>query len=80
MNVYCGLLIGVVAASVYYALWKRYGQRRRKFAVLLFGAEFTALSLCWAPPVILYHYLGYLLMTIAVMVLYAAIIKNLILS
>lgn len=76
MNVYCGLLIGVVAASVYYALWKRYGQRRRKFAVLLFGAEFTALSLCWAPPVILYHYLGYLLMTIAVMVLYAAIIRN----
>ncbi len=46
MNVYCGLLIGVVAAGVYYALWQRYGQRRRRFAVLLFGAEFTALSLC----------------------------------
>lgn len=76
MNVYCGLLIGVVAAGVYYALWQRYGQRRRRFAVLLFGAEFTALSLCWAPPVILYHYLGYLYMTVAVIVLYAAIIRN----
>ena len=76
MNVYCGLLIGVVAAGVYYALWQRYGQRRRRVAVLLFGAEFTALSLCWAPPVILYHYLGYLYMTAAVIVLYAAIIRN----
>ncbi|MDE6365945.1 MAG: hypothetical protein K2L86_17130, partial [Lachnospiraceae bacterium] len=76
MNVYCGLLIGAVAAGVYYALWRRYGQRRRKYAALLFGAEFTALSLCWAPPVILYHYLGYLLMTAAAIVLYAAIIRN----
>ncbi len=76
MNVYGGLLIGVVAAGVYYALWQRYGQRRRRVAALLFGAEFTALSLCWAPPVILYHYLGYLYMTVAVIVLYAAIIRN----
>lgn len=76
MNVYCGLLIGIVAAGVYYALWKRYGQNRKKIALLLFVAELTALSLCWAPSVILYHYLGYLYMTAAVIVLYAAIIRN----
>ncbi|MDE7477770.1 MAG: acyltransferase, partial [Lachnospiraceae bacterium] len=76
MNVYCGLLIGAVAASVYLFLWKSYGQKRKLFCVLLFVAEITALSLCWSPNVTLYHYLGYLLMTVAVMILFAAIIKN----
>ncbi len=76
MNVYCGLLIGVVAAGVYLFLWKRYGQNRRLFCILLFVSELAALSLCWAPGVILYHYLGYLLMTIAVMVLFVGITKE----
>lgn len=76
MNVYCGLLIGAVAAGVYLFLWNRYGQKRKLFAVLFFVSEMAALSLCWAPPVILYHYLGYLLMTAAVMVLFVAIIKE----
>lgn len=76
MNVYCGLLIGAVAAGVYLFLWKRYGQNRKLFCVLLFVSELTALSLCWAPNVILYHYMGYLLMTVAVMVLFAGITKE----
>lgn len=76
MNVYCGLLVGIVAAGVYLFLWKRYGQKRKFYSVLLFVSELTALSLCWAPNVILYHYLGYLLMTIAVMVLFEAIMKE----
>lgn len=76
MNVYCGLLIGAVAAGVYLFLWKQYGQKRRFFCVLLFVSEMTALSLCWAPNVILYHYMGYLLMTVAVMILFTAITKE----
>lgn len=76
MNVYCGLLIGAAAVGVYLFLWNRYGQKHKLFAVLFFVAEMAALSLCWAPPVILYHYLGYLLMTAAVMVLFVAIIKE----
>lgn len=76
MNVYCGLLIGAVAAGVYLFLWKQYGQKRKFFCVLLFVSELTALSLCWAPNVILYHYMGYLLMTVAVMILFAAITKE----
>ncbi len=76
MNVYCGLLIGATAAGVYLFLWKRYGQNRRIYSVLLFVSELTALSLCWAPNVILYHYMGYLLMTIAVMVLFTAVTKE----
>lgn len=76
MNVYCGLLIGAAAAGVYLFLWKHYGQNRKSFCVLLFAAELTALSLCWAPSVILYHYLGYLLMTAASMLLFTALTKN----
>ena len=76
MNGYCGLLVGAVAAGVYLYLWKRYGQKRKLFYMLLLISELTALSLCWAPNVILYHYLGYLLMTIAVIVLFEAIEKE----
>lgn len=76
MNVYCGLLVGAAAAGVYLFMWKRYGQKRKLFSALLFVSELTALSLCWAPPVILYHYLGYLFMTVAVMVLFAAVTKE----
>ncbi len=84
MNLYCGLLIGGVAAWVYLFFWRRYGQGKRWMGIALFVAELTALSLCWAPPVILYHYLGYLAMTIAVLALYTAILdgkrKNFIIS
>lgn len=76
MNVYCSLLIGGVAAGVYLFMQRRYGQKRKLFCILLFVAEMTALSLCWAPSVILYHYLGYLLMTVAVMLLVVAITEE----
>jgi len=76
MNVYCGLLIGACAAVVYLFLQKQYGQKRKLSCFLLFAAELTALSLCWAPSVILYHYLGYLLMTVAVILLFLAITRE----
>lgn len=71
MNIYCGLLTGIAAVAVYLYLCKIYENR-----YLIFIGELTALSLCWAPNVILYHYLGYLLMTAAAMVLYNAIISE----
>lgn len=76
MNIYCGLLIGTVAAVVFLYMCKLYEEKLRAGMFLFFLAEFTALSLCWAPNVILYHYLGYLLMTIAVLVLYKAIMED----
>ncbi|MDE7206068.1 MAG: hypothetical protein K2N90_02725 [Lachnospiraceae bacterium] len=76
MNIYSGLLIGAVAAAAFLYVCKLYGEKRKAGVYLFFLAEFTALSLCWAPNVILYHYLGYLLMTIAVLVLYKAIIED----
>lgn len=75
MNIYCGLLIGTVAAVVFLYMCKLYEEKLKRY-VSFFLAEFTALSLCWAPNVILYHYLGYLLMTIAVLVLYKAIMED----
>ena len=76
MNVYCGLLIGMVAAAVYLFLYGHYGKEYKGISVLLFLAELVAMSLCWSPVVILYHYLGYLLMTVATMLLFTAITKD----
>lgn len=72
MNVYTSLLIGMTAAASYLFLKKQNIGKRW----LLFLGEMVALSLCWAPSVILYHYLSYIFMTAAVMLLYAALTKE----
>lgn len=72
MNVYTSLLIGVTAAASYCFLTKQKIANRW----LLFLGEMIALSLCWAPSVILYHYLGYIFMTVAAMLLYVALTKE----
>lgn len=76
MNIYSGLLIGIAAAASFLYLCGLYGEKRRGYSTVFFAAEFFALSLCWAPNVILYHYLGYILMTAAVIILYSAIRKE----
>ncbi len=76
MNIYSGLPVGAVAAAAFLYVCRLYEEKLRAGVFLFFLAEFTALSLCWAPNVILYHYLGYLLMTIAVLTLYQAIIED----
>lgn len=76
MNVFCGLFIGAVAVVAYIYMCELYEERLKAGVYLFFLAEFTALSLCWAPNVILYHYIGYLLMTIAVLALYKAILND----
>jgi len=76
MNILCGLFIGAVAAAAFLFLCGLYEGRLKAGVYLFFLAEFSALSLCWAPNVILYHYLGYLLMTIAVLALYKAVTND----
>ena len=39
-------------------------------AVLTFIAEFAALSMCWAPTAVLYHYLTYFIITLSAAALY----------
>lgn len=75
MNAYTGLLAGGTAAAVYVFMAKRYG-RQRGYRLMFFAAELVALSLCWAPAVILYQYLGYLIMTAAVLVLFCAVTED----
>lgn len=69
MNAYTSLLIGIIATVTYCFLV------REKIVNMwiAFLGELVALSLCWAPSVILYHYLGYILMTGAVILLYKAL-------
>ena len=68
MNVYTALLTGITAAGAYCVL-----RKRLQHPVLIWLGEMLALSLCWAPPTNLYQYLGYYLMTAAVLVLYHAL-------
>ena len=72
MNVYTSLLIGIIAVVTYYSLVRE--KIVNKWIAFL--GELVALSLCWAPSVILYHYLGYILMTAAVILLYKALAEE----
>ena len=68
MNVYTSLLVGITAACTYCILRKCMGH-----PFLLWLGEMLALSLCWAPTTILYHYLGYIALTVAALLLYRAL-------
>ncbi len=71
MNLYTSLMIGIVAAVSYRYLLKGFTNK-----YLLFLGELVALSLCWAPSTILYQYMGYLIMTLAVLLLYKALTEE----
>ena len=71
MNCYTSLLIGGTAAVCYRFLLNRF-----KHKYLLFLGMLITLSLCWTPPTILYQYMGYLVMTFSVMLLYKAMTEE----
>lgn len=71
MNVYTSLLAGITAAGAYLVL-----KKRLQHPFLIWLGELLALSLCWAPSTNLYQYLGYYLMTAAVLLLYHALINK----
>lgn len=64
MQLYTGLIVSILAIFFYLML------RKKMPSVLAFAGEMLAISLCWCPTVILYHYLTYLLMGIGVWLLY----------
>ena len=66
MNLLCGLVISVTALLCYVSL------RRYISAGTAFAGELLAISFCWCPPVILYNYLTYLLLTAACLLLLRA--------
>ena len=73
MNVHTALLTGITAAGTYCAL-----RKKAAASVLIWLGEMLALSICWAPSTNLFQYLGYYLMTAAVLVLYHALINKII--
>lgn len=64
MQFYTGLIVSILAVFFYLML------RRKMPSVLVFAGEMLAISLCWCPTVVLYHYLTYALMGIGVWFLY----------
>lgn len=67
MNVMTGLIVSATALAAYYIL------KRMIAGWMVFIGEFLAESLCWCPTVILYNYLSYLLLTLAVLFLFLAV-------
>ena len=63
MNFYCSLLVAVLTMLAYFF------SKRTINKHLVFWAELIAVGLCWCPKVILYNYLTYFLMSLAIIFL-----------
>ena len=70
LNVYTSLLLGITAAAVYLVL-------KRKFpAWCVFLGEVIALGTCWCPATILYNYLTYYVILLALAALYQGLTRE----
>lgn len=72
LNFYTGLLISLMAVVGYFFFTK---QVKIPF-VLVFIGEFLAINLCWCPTALLYNYLTYFILGIAIVCLYYALMYN----
>ena len=67
MYFYTGLIVSFTALLFYFVL------RKKMPAWIVFAGEMLALSLCWAPTTVLYHYLTYSFMGVGILLLYRGI-------
>lgn len=67
MNFYTGLILSAFVLLFYFTL------RKKIPAWIVFIGEMLAVSLCWCPTVVLYHYLSYYLMGAGALLLYYGI-------
>lgn len=72
LNFYTGIFISLMAVVGYFFFTK---QVKIPF-VLVFIGEFIAINLCWCPTALLYNYLTYFILGIAVVCLYYALMYN----
>ena len=70
MTFLCGMVISATALAAYLVLSKIYNP------AMVFIGEIIAICMTWCPNVILYNYLTYLLLTLAALVLYKAILAD----
>lgn len=72
MNFYTSLVVSLLAVSAYLFCTRIVKIPR----IITFLGEYIAISLCWCPTALLYNYLTYLLMLLAVMCLYVGLIRD----
>ncbi|MBQ5376809.1 MAG: hypothetical protein IIU45_08120, partial [Lachnospiraceae bacterium] len=72
MNFYTSFVPAIMAVLMYLFLTREL----KMPGWIAFFAEFTALSMCWAPTTVLYHYLTYLVITFSALMLYRGITED----
>lgn len=72
MNIYAGILVGIIGAGAYVFCVKRL----QIPAWLAFMGEVLALSLCWAPVSVFYNYLTYGFLLAGVLCIYQGLVKE----
>ena len=72
MNFYTAFVPALMAVLMYLFLTREL----KMPGWIAFVAEFTALSMCWAPTTVLYHYLTYLIITFSALMLYRGITED----
>ena len=72
MNFYTAFVPAVMAVFMYIFLTRQL----KMPGWIAFLGEFTALSMCWAPTAVLYHYLTYMIITFSALLLYRGIIED----
>ena len=72
LNLYTGLFVSALALMGYFFFVKTV----KLPAWLVFVGEFLAINLCWCPTALLYNYLTYLLLGVAYILLYKALMAE----
>lgn len=72
LRFYGALVVSVMAVLAYLFFTK--AVRMQSFPVLI--GELLALSLCWCPTTVLYHYMTYFFFNVGIMVLYLGLVKE----
>lgn len=72
LRFYGALIVSAMAVLAYLFFTK--AVRMQSFPVLI--GELLALSLCWCPTTVLYHYMTYFFFNVGIMVLYLGLVKE----
>ena len=72
MNFYTSFVPALMAVMMYLFLTREL----KMPGWIAFIAEYAALSMCWAPTTVLYHYLTYLIITFSALLLYRGLTEN----
>lgn len=72
MNIYTGLVVSFMATTAFLFCVRKF----KMPSWLVFGAEILAISFCWLPTTVLYTYLTYALLLIALIMLYQGLMQE----